>query len=35
LPRRPSPLNGDFVKIMREQITEWTAVAKQFDIVVT
>jgi hypothetical protein len=35
LPRRPSPLNGDFVKLMREQITEWTAVAKQFDIVVT
>ena len=35
LPRRPSPMNGDFVKIMREQITEWTAVAKQFDIVVT
>ena len=35
LPRRPAPMNGDFVKIMREQITEWTAVAKQFDIVVT
>ncbi len=35
LPRNPAPLNGDFVKIMREQITEWTAVAKQFDIVVS
>lgn len=32
LPRDPPPLGDAFVRIMRQQIAEWTGVAKQFDI---
>ncbi len=32
LPRNPPPLGPEFVAIMREQIAEWTAVARQFNI---
>ncbi|MBP0464950.1 tripartite tricarboxylate transporter substrate binding protein [Roseomonas sp. PWR1] len=35
LPRTPSLLGADFVRVMQEQITEWTAVARQYNIVVT
>lgn len=35
LPRNPTLLGGDFVKMIEEQIGEWTAVARQFNIVVT
>lgn len=35
LPRNPPPLGADFVNIMRQQITDWTAVARQFNIVVS
>ncbi len=35
LPRNPPPLGADFVRIIGEQITEWTAVARQFDISVS
>jgi tripartite-type tricarboxylate transporter receptor subunit TctC len=33
LPRRPTPLGADFVKVMRDDIGTWTAIAKQFNIV--
>ena len=35
LPRNPPPMGADFVGIMREQIRDWTAVARQFNIVVS
>ena len=35
LPRNPPPLGADFTAIINQQIGEWTAVARQFDIVVT
>ncbi|WP_372619529.1 Bug family tripartite tricarboxylate transporter substrate binding protein [Falsiroseomonas sp.] len=35
LPREPSPMGEDFVKLINEQIGDWTAVARQFDIVVS
>ena len=35
LPRNPSPTGADFVGLIREQITEWTAVARQFNISVS
>ena len=35
LPRNPPPLGADFVRIMREDIAAWTAVARQFNIVVS
>ncbi|WP_170979238.1 tripartite tricarboxylate transporter substrate binding protein [Roseomonas sp. HF4] len=35
LPRNPTLFAGDFVKMMEQQIGEWTAVARQFNIVVT
>jgi len=35
LPRDPPPLGAAFVGIMREQITAWTAVARQFNITVS
>ncbi|WP_439595716.1 Bug family tripartite tricarboxylate transporter substrate binding protein [Falsiroseomonas sp.] len=34
MPRNPPPAGEAFVSIIREEITEWTAVAKQFSIVV-
>ncbi len=33
LPRNPPPMGGDFVRIIEEQLGEWTAVARQFNIV--
>ncbi|HWT08800.1 MAG TPA: tripartite tricarboxylate transporter substrate binding protein [Roseomonas sp.] len=35
LPRNPPPLGADFTAIINQQIGEWTAVARQFNIVVT
>lgn len=35
LPRSAPPLGAEFVSIIRDQIEEWTAVARQFNIVVT
>ncbi|WP_198369479.1 Bug family tripartite tricarboxylate transporter substrate binding protein [Roseomonas rosulenta] len=35
LPRTPTLLGNDFIATMNEQIGEWTAVARQFNIVVT
>jgi tripartite-type tricarboxylate transporter receptor subunit TctC len=35
LPRAQPPLGADFAAIIRSQIAEWTAIARQFDIVVT
>jgi tripartite-type tricarboxylate transporter receptor subunit TctC len=35
LPRDPVPLGGEFQRVMREDITAWTAVARQFNIVVS
>lgn len=35
LPRSPTLLGGDFVKLIEEQIGEWSAVARQYNIVVT
>ncbi len=35
LPRNPPPMGADFTAIINQQIGEWTAVARQFDIVVT
>jgi tripartite-type tricarboxylate transporter receptor subunit TctC len=35
LPRTPPPLGAEFIAIMREQIAQWTAVARQFDISVS
>lgn len=35
MPRNPPPLGAEFVGIMQEQIRDWTAVAKQFNIVVS
>jgi tripartite-type tricarboxylate transporter receptor subunit TctC len=35
LPRSPAPTGDAFIRIIREQITEWTAVARQFNIVVS
>ncbi|NKE45701.1 tripartite tricarboxylate transporter substrate binding protein [Roseomonas frigidaquae] len=35
LPRNPPPLGEDFIRIMREDIAAWTAVARQFNIVVS
>jgi tripartite-type tricarboxylate transporter receptor subunit TctC len=35
LPRNPPPLGAAFTGIINEQITEWTAVARQYNIVVT
>jgi tripartite-type tricarboxylate transporter receptor subunit TctC len=35
LPRNPPPTTDAFVGIIREEITAWTAVARQFNIVVT
>ncbi len=34
LPRNPVPTGADFVAVMREEIGAWTAVARQFNIVV-
>ncbi|MBU8545114.1 MULTISPECIES: Bug family tripartite tricarboxylate transporter substrate binding protein [Roseomonadaceae] len=34
MPRNPPPAGPAFVSIMRQEITEWTAVARQFNIVV-
>jgi len=33
VPRKPSPLGPDFVKVIREELAIWTAIAKQFNIV--
>ncbi|MBK1661270.1 Bug family tripartite tricarboxylate transporter substrate binding protein [Paracraurococcus ruber] len=33
LPRNPTPLGADFVRVMRQDIETWTAIAKQFNIV--
>jgi tripartite-type tricarboxylate transporter receptor subunit TctC len=35
LPRNPNPSGAAFVSTMREEIAAWTAVARQFNIVVT
>ncbi|CAH0211229.1 tripartite tricarboxylate transporter substrate binding protein [Roseomonas sp. CECT 9278] len=35
LPRNPPPLGADFTALINQQIGEWTAVARQFNIVVT
>jgi tripartite-type tricarboxylate transporter receptor subunit TctC len=35
LPRTPSLYGADFTKLIQEQIGDWTAVARQFNIVVT
>ncbi len=35
LPRNPPPTGADFVAIINQQIGEWTAVARQYNIVVT
>ncbi len=35
LPRNPPPLGTDFTALINQQIGEWTAVARQFNIVVT
>lgn len=35
LPRNPPPLGADFVRIMQAEIAAWTAVARQFNIVVS
>jgi tripartite-type tricarboxylate transporter receptor subunit TctC len=35
LPRNPTLFAGDFVTMIEQQIGEWTAVARQFNIVVT
>ncbi|NMJ42014.1 tripartite tricarboxylate transporter substrate binding protein [Roseomonas sp. JC162] len=35
LPRNPPPTGTDFVAIINQQIGEWTAVARQYNIVVT
>jgi tripartite-type tricarboxylate transporter receptor subunit TctC len=35
LPRNPNPTGEAFVATMREEIAAWTAVARQFNIVVT
>lgn len=35
LPRATPPMGEAFVRIIREQIADWTAVARQFDIVVS
>ena len=35
LPRTPPPLGAAFTGIINEQIAEWTAVARQYNIVVT
>ncbi|RVT99328.1 tripartite tricarboxylate transporter substrate binding protein [Rhodovarius crocodyli] len=35
LPRNPPPMGAEFVGIIREQIRDWTAVARQFNIVVS
>ena len=35
LPRNPTLFGTDFVKMIEEQIRDWTAVARQFNIVVT
>jgi tripartite-type tricarboxylate transporter receptor subunit TctC len=34
LPRDPAPMGADFVRLMRDEIGEWTTVARQFNIVV-
>jgi tripartite-type tricarboxylate transporter receptor subunit TctC len=34
LPRNPAPTGDAFVALMRQEIAEWTAVARQFNIVV-
>lgn len=33
LPRNPTPLGADFVRVMNQDIDTWTAIAKQFNIV--
>jgi tripartite-type tricarboxylate transporter receptor subunit TctC len=35
LPRNPPPMGADFTALINQQIGEWTAVARQFNIVVT
>jgi tripartite-type tricarboxylate transporter receptor subunit TctC len=35
LPRSPAPTGDAFVQIIRQEIAEWTAVARQFNIVVS
>jgi tripartite-type tricarboxylate transporter receptor subunit TctC len=35
MPRNPPPTGGAFVEIIRKEIAEWTAVARQFNIVVS
>ena len=32
LPRNPPPMGVDFTRIIQEQVTEWAAVARQFNI---
>ena len=34
MPRNPPPMGADFIGLMRQEITDWTAVARQFNIVV-
>ena len=34
MPRATMPTGADFVALMRQEITEWTAVARQFNVVV-
>lgn len=33
LPRNPPPMGADFTRIIEQQVAEWTAVARQFNIV--
>lgn len=33
LPRNPPPMGADFVRIIQDQVTECTAVARHFNIV--
>ncbi|WP_439551283.1 Bug family tripartite tricarboxylate transporter substrate binding protein [Falsiroseomonas sp.] len=35
MPRNPPPAGADFIALMRREITEWTAVARQFNITVS
>ena len=33
LPRNPTPMGGDFTKIIKEQLAVWSGIAKQYNIV--
>jgi hypothetical protein len=35
VPRNPPPTGDAFVALMRQEIAEWTAVARQFNITVS